>query len=69
MAVCPSREAAEEYLRGDPFVQQGLVSRWRIRDWRDLFARAAPAGPRSAGRTTRAAIQPAGQASPVPETL
>ena len=38
MVICPSRDAAEEYIRGDPFVQRGMVRTWRIREWRDMFA-------------------------------
>jgi len=38
MAVCASREAAEEYVRGDPFVVKGKVSGWHIRAWANMFA-------------------------------
>ena len=38
MAVCASREAAEEYVRGDPFVVKGKVSGWYIREWANMFA-------------------------------
>jgi uncharacterized protein YciI len=38
MAVCASREAAEEYVRGDPFVVKGKVSGWHIREWANMFA-------------------------------
>jgi len=38
MAVCASREAAEEYVRGDPFVAKGKVSGWHIREWANMFA-------------------------------
>lgn len=37
MSVLPSREAAEEYMRGDPFVLKGWVKRWYIRDWANMF--------------------------------
>jgi uncharacterized protein len=37
MGVLPSREAAEEYMRGDPFVLKGLVKRWYIREWANMF--------------------------------
>lgn len=37
MAVLVSREAAEEYLRGDPFVLKGQVKRWYIREWANMF--------------------------------
>ena len=38
MAVLTTREAAEEYARGDPFVLNGMVSRWYIREWANMFA-------------------------------
>jgi uncharacterized protein YciI len=38
MVVCATREAAEEYVRGDPFVLNGMVSRWYIREWGNMFA-------------------------------
>lgn len=28
MAICLTREAAEEYAKGDPFVAGGMVSKW-----------------------------------------
>ncbi len=38
MAICPTREAAEEFVRGDPFVLNGMVKKWHIREWANLFA-------------------------------
>lgn len=38
MAICTTREAAEEYARNDPFVLNGMVSTWYIREWTNLFA-------------------------------
>jgi hypothetical protein len=32
MAVFDSRESAEEFIEGDPFVAKGLVASWRIED-------------------------------------
>ena len=37
-AILVSREAAEEYARGDPFVLNGMVSTWYIREWANMFA-------------------------------
>ncbi len=37
MAVLTSREAAEEYMRSDPFVLKGMVSKWYIREWANMF--------------------------------
>ena len=34
MAVFSSREAAEEFVSGDPFVHAGVVSTWHVREWR-----------------------------------
>ena len=38
MAVCATREAADEFVRGDPFVLNGMVSKWSIREWANMFA-------------------------------
>ena len=35
MAVFSSREAAEEFARSDPFVLNGVVSSWRVREWNE----------------------------------
>jgi uncharacterized protein YciI len=33
MAVFTTREAAEEFARDDPFVVNGVVRSWEIREW------------------------------------
>ena len=38
MAVLSSREAAEEYIRGDPFFLKGMIEKWYIREWANMFA-------------------------------
>jgi len=38
MAILISREAAEEYLKGDPFYANGMMSKWSIREWANMFA-------------------------------
>ena len=38
IAVFTSREAAEEFVAGDPFVAGGVVASWRIRPWREVLA-------------------------------
>jgi uncharacterized protein YciI len=38
MAVLGSREAAEEYIHGDPFFINGMISKWYIREWANMFA-------------------------------
>jgi uncharacterized protein len=37
MAVFTSREAAEEFVAGDPFVLNAVVSsKWQVREWREV---------------------------------
>jgi uncharacterized protein len=36
IAVFTSREAAEEFASGDPFVLNGVVSNWQVREWREV---------------------------------
>ena len=38
MAVFTSREAAEEFVAGDPFVLNGVVARHEIREWDEVLA-------------------------------
>jgi uncharacterized protein YciI len=38
MGVLVTREDAEEYMRGDPFVLAGMASNWYIREWANMFA-------------------------------
>jgi uncharacterized protein len=35
MAVFTSREAAEEFAAADPFVTNGVIAKWHIREWRE----------------------------------
>ena len=37
MSVLTSREAAEEFAQGDPFVLNGKVIRWYIREWNNML--------------------------------
>lgn len=37
MAVFTSREQAEEFARNDPFVLNGVVRSWQIREWDEAF--------------------------------
>jgi uncharacterized protein YciI len=37
MAVFSSREAAEEFAQGDPFVLNGVIRSWSIREWDEAF--------------------------------
>jgi uncharacterized protein YciI len=38
MAVLTSREAAEAYVKGDPFYLAGMMQSWEIREWANMFA-------------------------------
>jgi uncharacterized protein YciI len=38
MGVFTTREAAEEFAANDPFVLQGVVKAWQIREWREALA-------------------------------
>ena len=37
MGILTSREAAEEFAKGDPFVLNGKVIRWYIREWNNML--------------------------------
>jgi uncharacterized protein YciI len=37
MAVFTSREDAEEFVAGDPFVRHGVVRSWRILEWNEVL--------------------------------
>jgi hypothetical protein len=37
MAVFRTRQAAEEFAREDPFVTNGLVARWQVREWSEIL--------------------------------
>jgi len=37
MAIFTTRAAAEEFIEGDPFVINGLVSKWRLFEWNAAF--------------------------------
>ena len=38
MAVLNSRQAAEDYIKGDPFYAKGMMKKWFIREWANMFA-------------------------------
>jgi uncharacterized protein len=40
MAIFTTREAAERFARSDPFVENGVVCRWYIREWNEAIATA-----------------------------
>jgi len=37
MAIFPTREAAEGFVAGDPFVLHGVVREHEIREWNDIL--------------------------------
>jgi uncharacterized protein len=38
MAIFTTREAAEEFVKEDPFVLNGVVRDWQIREWDEVLA-------------------------------
>ena len=44
MAIFTSREAAEEFAEGDPFVTNGVVKLWTVREWHEVLTGSDPAG-------------------------
>jgi uncharacterized protein len=40
MAVFTTREAAEEFAGGDPFVLNGVIRSWSVRGWNEVLATA-----------------------------
>jgi uncharacterized protein len=38
MGVFTTREAAEEFIAGDPFVRHGVVASWTVRPWSEVLA-------------------------------
>jgi uncharacterized protein YciI len=38
MGIFTSREAAEEFIQGDPFVVNGVVAKWSLREWNEVLA-------------------------------
>jgi uncharacterized protein len=38
MAIFTSRDAVEEFVREDPFVLNGVVKDWHIREWNEILA-------------------------------
>jgi len=37
IGVFTTRDAAEEFAAGDPFVRHGVVASWKIREWREVL--------------------------------
>ena len=37
MGVFRTREAAERFIDGDPFVRNGVVAEWSVRPWNEVL--------------------------------
>jgi len=37
MGIFTTRAAAEHFVREDPFIRHGVVSRWTIREWNEVL--------------------------------
>jgi uncharacterized protein YciI len=37
LAVFTTRAAAEEFVHGDPFLRNGLIASWSVREWREAL--------------------------------
>jgi len=37
LGVFTSREAAEKFIEGDPFVIHDVVSKWNLREWNEVL--------------------------------
>ena len=44
MGIFTTREAAEEFVRGDPFVLHGVIRDWTIREWNEALVPDLPTG-------------------------
>jgi uncharacterized protein YciI len=38
LSIFTTREAAEEFVEGDPFVLNGVIRNWQIREWDEVLA-------------------------------
>ena len=38
IGIFTSREAAEAFIEDDPFVLNGVIARWSIREWNEVLA-------------------------------
>lgn len=37
MSIFPTREAALDFVARDPFVAQGVVKAWTLKEWREIL--------------------------------
>ena len=38
MAICSSRQSAEDYIKEDPFMIKGMIKNFSIREWANMFS-------------------------------
>lgn len=38
MSIFTTRKAAEEFIKGDPFVIHGIVGKWKLQEWDEVLA-------------------------------
>ena len=69
MAIFPTRAAAEAFVDGDPFVLNGVVRGWEIREWNEVLApdvSLRPAAWRAERRAPRGSAAREGSSSAAP---
>jgi uncharacterized protein len=37
LGIFTTREGAEEFIKGDPFVIDGVVSKWYLKEWNEVL--------------------------------
>jgi uncharacterized protein YciI len=37
MGIFASKDAAEEFMKDDPFLLHGVVAKWRLLEWNETF--------------------------------
>ena len=40
----PSPQVVEDFARGDPYVRNGVVTKWRVREWTTVVGKDAESG-------------------------
>jgi hypothetical protein len=38
LGIFTDKGAAEEFIKGDPFVMNGVVGKWRLAEWNEVLA-------------------------------
>ena len=42
LGIFTTRAAAEAFIRGDPFIEHGVVAKWRLIEWNEVLAPTPP---------------------------